>query len=175
MRRTASEIIHDLEIRVAHLERVASWTRDIAQEHQKDPNNMWSSEAMKKSHRQVYRKALTKFLLELDERAEGEYAIDDLGLGDYLNDFQRRADRYYNISMNKLLASTGLPKEVATLENYLNLDERILNRLRTGGLSLMISHTLQIMFHRYENKANKSMIFEIASEMLKPFGVKALS
>ena len=175
MRRTASEIIHDLEIRVAHLERVASWTRDIAQVHQKDPNNMWSSEAMKKSHRQVYRKALTKFLLELDERAEGEYAIDDLGLGDYLNDFERRADRYYNISMNKLLASTGLPKEVATLETYLNLDERILNRLRTGGLSLMISHTLQIMFHRYENKANKSMIFEIASEMLKTFGVKALS
>jgi len=60
------------------------------------------------------------------------------------------------------------------LENYLNHDERILVRV-TGGLSLMISHTLQIMFHRYENKANKSMIFEIASEMLKTFGVKALS
>jgi len=171
MRRTASEIINDLEIRIAHLERVASWGQNILQEHKHE--EQWSFEAKKAAHRQQYRKTLTKFLLELDERAEDEYAIDDLGLGDYLGDFQRRADRYYYISVQKLLASTGLPKEVATLENFLDHDARVMRRL-TGGLSLMISYTLQIMFHRYENKANKSMIFEVASEMLKPFGVKAL-
>lgn len=165
MRRTASEVLSDLEIRIAHLERKRMTFDDDF-----SSSSTRGLKGRKRAHYRAFKKGLTKFLVELDAIAEGEYAIEDLGLGDgFLSRVEGKSEHYYSKAVQKLLSSTGLPQEEATLENYLLGDNIILNRLTYPEASIggLIALALKEIFRRaFIEDDNKEMISEIASDLL---------
>ena len=176
MRRTASEILSDLEIRIAHLERKQMrFDEDFA-----TSSSLLLDRGLKerkRSHFRAFKKGLTEFLVKLDGIAEGEYGLEDLGLGDgFLSRVEGKSEHYYSKAVQKLFSSTGLSREEATLENYLRNDNIILNRLTypEGSIGGLIAHALKEIFRgayiEGGNKEiiseNKEIISEIASDLL---------
>ena len=163
------ERLDNLEIRVAHLER-KEMRFDYGYFSMTRYNGWTDEEVLQRKHFKAFKKGLIKLLVALDDIADGEYGIEDLGMGDgFLSRVERNIERYYKKAFQKLLSSTGLPKEEATIENYFLGYNTILNRLSYPENSMggIISLALKEIFKRhYMPDDNKQVIFEIASDLL---------
>lgn len=167
MRRTASEALSELEVRVAHLE----MSFDEPNHHGR---KSWADiDDLKKAHFRKFKKGLTRLLVTLDDIVEGEQALEDLGLGDdFLSRVERNSERYYKKAIQNILDSTGLPKEEATLEGYLRGYNTIMRRLTypEGSMRGLLALALKEIFRRHSydpsRASNLKAIFEVASDLL---------
>ncbi len=162
------ERLDNLEIRVAHLER-KEMNFDEPNHHGR---KSWADiDDLKKAHFRKFKKGLTRFLVTLDDIAEGEQAIEDLGLGDgFLSRVERNSERYYKKAIQSILDSTGLPKEEATIEGFLRGHQNVRIRLNYPEASIrgIVAFAFKEIFKRnyYIPDYNKEAIFEIASDLL---------
>ncbi len=159
------ERLDNLEIRVAHLEMSFDEPNHYGRESWADIDDL------KKAHFRKFKKGLTRFLVTLDDIAEGDHAIEDLGLGDgFLSRVERNSERYYKKAIQNILDSTGLPKEYATIESFLRGYRNVRSRLSYPESSIrgMVAFALKEIFKRnyYIPDYNKEAIFEIASDLL---------